>query len=862
MIRLHTLGTLTLHGVDGAELRTVLTQPKRLALLAYLAVESARGFLRRDHLFGVFWPELAPAHARQALRQSLYFLRCAIGEQVVVNRGAEEVAIAPDALWCDARAFVEELDRNRLEDALALHHGDFLTGFFIPHASVEFEEWLSATRERLRRRALHAAWALAEARERAGSESDAAAWARFAAWVAPDDEPSVQRLVRMLDRQGDRAGALRVYAAFAERLAKELDAEPSAETRALIAAVRSRVVSSALPAASTSSTSVNEPRDAPPGPAPAVAPAAPAAPRAPGRARRWRRGVSIAAAAIVTAVTAGLLAERSLGANRPRWAAGIERHAATQPMSAVTTPTLAARRVYEQGLVSFYQHDVTTAVQLFHAALREDSTFALAAYYAALAEQESDGAAARRDFALALRLAVHAPARERLMIRQTWAFVTNDPAQLALAESLVVRYPGAPDGELALGRSLLWGGHFLEALPHLLRTVKLDTQGLTERSPQCQACEALGLMASAYIDADSLSAAERVARLWTHLQPNAPPAWWLMESVYDREERYDSARAAERNAERLSPSGATNTLPRAISAIRAGDFAEADRLLVEQSRNGNAAERGDALWWLVISLRNQGRLREALGIAERLVRNGASEPASFSTPQSLNAVAVAQVQFEMGRFRRAAMLFDSLANVAWRFSPAFPGDASGLLARHRIWMTTHVATALAAGGDTASLAPLADSLAAWEGKSALFRDQVLDHYVRGLLLAARGRRAQAAEQFRIALVSPIDGYSRVNLELGKMLIAQGRPREAIPVLQAPLHGWLEASNYYVTYTDLHALLGDAFDRAGEPDSALAHYRRVLAAWRNADPSFRPRAAWIRRRVQALIRAPFVSKREA
>jgi hypothetical protein len=91
----------------------------------------------------------------------------------------------------------------------------------------------------------------------------------------------------------------------------------------------------------------------------------------------------------------------------------------------------------------------------------------------------------------------------------------------------------------------------------------------------------------------------------------------------------------------------------------------------------------------------------------------------------------------------------------------------------------------------------------------------------------------------------------LNLELGKVLIAEGRPRDAIAVLQAPLHGSLEASNYYLTQTDLEAMLGQAFDRASEPDSAVSHYRRVLAAWRNADPEFRPRMAAIGQRVRAL-----------
>src|SRR2546422_4299116 len=50
------------------------------------------------------------------------------------------------------------------------------------------------------------------------------------------------------DRQGDRAGALEAYAAFARRIAAEYDAEPAAETKALLAAVRARVQAAPAPA--------------------------------------------------------------------------------------------------------------------------------------------------------------------------------------------------------------------------------------------------------------------------------------------------------------------------------------------------------------------------------------------------------------------------------------------------------------------------------------------------------------------------------------------------------------------------------------------------------------------------------------
>src|SRR6185437_9554617 len=77
-----------------------------------------------------------------------------------------------------------------------------------------------------------------------GAASEAARWARHATRLDPDDERSLQRLVRLLDSQGDRAGALRAYTEFAHSLAIEFAAEPSAETQALIDAVRNRTEAS------------------------------------------------------------------------------------------------------------------------------------------------------------------------------------------------------------------------------------------------------------------------------------------------------------------------------------------------------------------------------------------------------------------------------------------------------------------------------------------------------------------------------------------------------------------------------------------------------------------------------------------
>src|SRR5204863_3170276 len=103
MIRLRTLGAVDLKDSEGRELRPLLTQPKRLALLTYLALAGSSGFRRRDTVVALFWPELDEEHARGSLR----FLRRSLGEGIIVSRGEEEIGVDRGVLRCDATAFME-----------------------------------------------------------------------------------------------------------------------------------------------------------------------------------------------------------------------------------------------------------------------------------------------------------------------------------------------------------------------------------------------------------------------------------------------------------------------------------------------------------------------------------------------------------------------------------------------------------------------------------------------------------------------------------------------------------------------------------------------------------------------------------
>ncbi len=239
MLELRTLGGLHVRDSQGHELRAMLAAPKQAALFTYLAIATPRGFHRRDTLLALLWPELDQEHARGALRWALHSIRHSVTDGTLLRAGDEEIGLDWDGVWCDAVAFEAMLDEGRVQEALEVYRGDLLEGFHLS-GCPEFERWLDSERRRLKERAAEATWSLAEGAEAVGQVAKAAHWGRRAAALSPDDEGVLRRVIELLDRAGDRAGAIREYEAFAKRLREDYEAEPAPETTALIESVRAR----------------------------------------------------------------------------------------------------------------------------------------------------------------------------------------------------------------------------------------------------------------------------------------------------------------------------------------------------------------------------------------------------------------------------------------------------------------------------------------------------------------------------------------------------------------------------------------------------------------------------------------------
>ena len=229
MVEFRLLGAVDIALPEDRSPRSVLSRPKDLALLAYLALATPRGFRRRDTLLALFWPSSDESRARAALNQALYRLRQALGEDLLATRGAEEVGLKWDLWWCDVVALRAAMAKQGYTEVLELYGGELLEGFHV-NASAEFDHWLDAERSAARETAATAALHLAADAVQSGDELHATQSLRKALAIKPFEESILQRLMDLLHQRGEGHTALFEYERFAKRLATDLELEPSRQS--------------------------------------------------------------------------------------------------------------------------------------------------------------------------------------------------------------------------------------------------------------------------------------------------------------------------------------------------------------------------------------------------------------------------------------------------------------------------------------------------------------------------------------------------------------------------------------------------------------------------------------------------------
>ena len=206
-LRCTHFGCLASASLDGPDRPVVAGRAalrQRVALLALLAIEHPRP-ISRDKVLACLWPESGTDEARHLLRDTLYILRTALGDDAVLSTG-DDLRLNPDRLSSDLWEFEAAFARDDPEAAVGVYHGPFLSGFHFAGAD-EFERWAEAQRSGLARRYGQALERLAERETHAGDPLKAVEWWRRLALEDPGNSRVALRYMQALAAVGDRAGA-------------------------------------------------------------------------------------------------------------------------------------------------------------------------------------------------------------------------------------------------------------------------------------------------------------------------------------------------------------------------------------------------------------------------------------------------------------------------------------------------------------------------------------------------------------------------------------------------------------------------------------------------------------------------------
>jgi serine/threonine-protein kinase len=234
MFRLRMLGGFALDGPSGAAAPASLKR-RAEAVLAVLAASGELG-CSRERLLALLWPESDEAGARKGLRDALHAIRRALGAGALAS-GGRLLRLDPAVISSDVQSFTQALASDRSADAVRLYGGPLLDGFHVDQA-VEFERWLDGERVRLAREYGELVKRLAVAAESAGAWDEAVGWWARAVEHDPVNSLLVLQQARVLATIGDRANAIKVVEGHARRLREEFDLEPDRETLATIERIR------------------------------------------------------------------------------------------------------------------------------------------------------------------------------------------------------------------------------------------------------------------------------------------------------------------------------------------------------------------------------------------------------------------------------------------------------------------------------------------------------------------------------------------------------------------------------------------------------------------------------------------------
>ncbi|MEJ2320133.1 MAG: tetratricopeptide repeat protein [Gemmatimonadales bacterium] len=290
------------------------------------------------------------------------------------------------------------------------------------------------------------------------------------------------------------------------------------------------------------------------------------------------------------------------------------------------------------------------------------------------------------------------------------------------------------------------------------------------------------------------------------------------------------------------PTNPTNYFLEANLAAVRRDFGESEavyRRAVEGSRGIPTLQAG-AEFGLYGILTTQGRLAEAGEHLERAtaLQEGRGVPAARLNAEIGEAFVDLTVRRDTATARSrvaAALQADPLSSISPLERPYF-----------------QLAGAYALAGEPARARELWDEYQQAVPPELRGDDEVQRHAVPGLIAYAEGRYDEAVDEFRRADVG--ECLTCVLYALGQAFERAGQPDSAL----ATYERYLDATNVVQPFTDPGSLaailerLGEMYDERENWEKAAEYYARFVELWQDADPELRPRVEAAQTRLDEIF----------
>ncbi|HLB08432.1 MAG TPA: protein kinase, partial [Gemmatimonadaceae bacterium] len=478
----------------------------------------------------------------------------------------------------------------------------------------------------------------------------------------------------------------------------------------------------------------------------------------------------------------------------------------------VSTASLGALRSYAAGLhANDIQGDYPAAIEYFHDAIRQDTTFAMAYVQLAYSLQTLGGAARQAEATAALtsafRLRDRLPERERYNVEGAYY------------------YAATPDRT--------------RAIPALRHAVELDSTNF----------DAANTLAAALSDTRDYVGAEQLYRLAISSEPNNATLLTNLASLYTLMGRHGAVDSVLAIVASSNASFSTGPM-RFLELWNRRDYDAAERLartVADTARPRVAIDAKDGLVAIAVT---RGRLREADRLLAQVNEAKARVRGDTVSPQNVaffHAMLDGQLR---GDAPRGLAALDTALGTSPMATVPLAKDQSlmlaqgyarlGAAAKARELMTQHEARLDTLGRiqDAVTVARLHGWIALAEGKP----DSAVAFFRRG------DSEADGLPTSACTVCTP--------LFIGLSFDRGGHPDSA----RAYLTQYVEMNGNGHYFVDRFYLapalfrLGELYESKGDAKHATEYYGRFIDLWTNADPDLQPRVAEARKRIDRLNRA--------